>query len=186
MSVSPKTHHFVVLATLFVINGAAHADEQSPLEQVYACADIKTDSERLACFDAAVASTRTAQESGEFATITREEAEEVQRDAFGFTMPSIPKLAMPKFGNGRSDGVKTDGDGQISELELAITSIREDAYGKVMITFENGQVWLQTDSEKVRISKKRPPESAVVKRASLGSFLIRLNTGERFKAKRVE
>ncbi|MAP93409.1 MAG: hypothetical protein CMK07_00510, partial [Ponticaulis sp.] len=110
-------------------------------------------------------------------------ADEVQKDAFGFSMPSLPKFSLPSLG-GDDDGVKKNDDGEIDELTLAIANISEGAYGKVVIEFENGQVWRQSDTTSVRISRKRPPESAVIKRAGLGSFLIRLSTGERFKAKR--
>ena len=169
-----------------LLSGSAFADGTSPLESVYACALVQNDSERLACYDAAVGNTKQAEDKGEFTTFTRTEAENVQKDAFGFSLPSLPKFAMPSFGGGEKDGVKTDADGQIEEVELAISDIRNDAYGNVLITFENGQVWVQSDSNKVRVSKKRTPTSASVKRAALGSYLIQLSTGERFKAKRVE
>lgn len=185
MAVSMKFYHIAPVLGVILLGSVAFAEENSPLDAVYACAEIPDDMARLACFDTAVAGTKSAQETGEFVTITRDEAEEVQKDAFGFSLPSLPKVTLPGLGRNK-DGIKRDNEGQIAELELPIKAISTDGYGKVMVTFENGQVWIQTDSERVRPSKKRPPVSATVKRKSLGSFLIRLNTGERFKAKRVQ
>ena len=164
---------------------ASWAQDSSPLETIYACSSIESDAERLACYDDAVGRTQSAQEAGEFTTVTRQEAEDVQRDAFGFSLPSLPRFNLPTFGGGdREDGVQTNEEGEITEVTLPIERIYADSYGKVVIEFENGQRWRQSDSDRVRISRLRPPTEATIKRASLGSFLIRLNTGERFKAVR--
>lgn len=165
---------------------ASWAQESSPLETIYACSSIESDAERLACYDDAVGRTQTAQEAGEFTTVTRQEAEDVQRDTFGFSLPSLPRFNLPTFGGGsnRDDGVQTNEEGEITEVTLQIERIYADAYDKVVIEFENGQRWRQSDSDRIRISRLRPPTEATIKRASLGSFLIRLNTGERFKATR--
>ena len=163
----------------------AQAQDNSPLQTIYECAEIDDGTERLACYDNAVGRTRQAQEAGEFQTITRQEAEDVQKDAFGFSMPSLPKFRLPSFGN-EGDEVKRDDEGDISEVVLVIDRITEDRLGKVFIEFENGQAWRQSDSKRIRVSRKRPPESATIKRGSFGSFLIKLSTGESFKAKREE
>lgn len=187
MAVSMKNYPFVALVSISLLPVSAFADETSPLQSVYACASITTDTERLACFDAAVAAAKKSEDEGEFATITRKDAENVQKDAFGFSFPSLPKLSMPSLKTDSTDPtVKRDDEGQIAEIELAITSIYTNGYGKTVVKFENGQVWEQTDTSTVLLSKKRPPTSAVVKRAALGSYLIRLNTQQRFKAKRIE
>lgn len=182
-----KKHPFIIIFGTFLFTAPALADDISPLTDIYACADIAESTSRLQCFDDKVAAARNAENSGEFKTITRQEAVEVQKDAFGFSMPSLPKFNLPNLRrDDDSQTVKTDDDGQISELSLAIISIRKDNLGKVIVTFENGQVWLQIDSDKVTVSKKRPPETAIIKRAALGSFLIRLDTGKAFRAKRIE
>ena len=174
------------VASISVLTFQANAQENSPLETIYACSDVANDSERLACYDQAVGRTRQAEQSGEFRTFTRQEADEVQKDAFGFSLPSLPKFSMPSFGGDSDDlsGVKKNEEGEIEEIELAINRVSQDPYDKVLLVFENGQVWRQSDSNTVRLSRKRPPTSATIKRAGLGSFLFQLNTGERFKAKR--
>ncbi|MAP94663.1 MAG: hypothetical protein CMK07_06900, partial [Ponticaulis sp.] len=49
------------------------AQTQSPLDALYACSEIESDSERLACYDGAVGRTKEAETAGEFRTITRQE-----------------------------------------------------------------------------------------------------------------
>lgn len=164
----------------------AISENISPLETLYQCSEIEDDSARLTCYDTAVGRTREAEQSGEFKTITRKEAEDVQKDAFGFSMPSLPKFSLPSFGSDKDDSIKKDESGQIEEVSLPIKSISEGGYGKLLIVFENGQVWRQSDSTPVKVSRKRPPTSAIIKRAALGSYLIKLDTGERFKARREE
>ncbi|MCI4645857.1 MAG: hypothetical protein MRY64_13840, partial [Hyphomonadaceae bacterium] len=108
-------------------------------------------------------------------TVTREQVENVQRDTFGFSMPSLPSIAMPRLG-GESE------DGQIDEITYAITDVDRDAYGKVIVTLENGQVWRQTDSGRT----PRNPEAALIKRAALGSYMMKLDGSRAIRVRRVE
>lgn len=178
-----KITRLVGASSLALLIFEASAQENTPLDSIYSCAVIEADLDRLACYDQAVGRAKEAQQAGEFQTITRQEAEEVQKDAFGFSLPSLPKFRLPSFGSD-GDDIKRDDDGDISEIVLAIKEISTDRLGKVEIVFENGQVWYQADTKKIRVSRKRPPTEATIKRGSLGSFLIKLSTGESFKAKR--
>ncbi|MEL6474525.1 MAG: hypothetical protein AAFQ21_10605, partial [Pseudomonadota bacterium] len=60
------------------------------------------------------------------------------------------------------------------------------ALGKLNVLQENGQVWEQTDSDRVYYSKRKGVESAEVKRAAFGSFRMKLDGGRAFRVKRVE
>ena len=73
---------------------ALAADEKGgpPLEGLYNCATITEATARLDCFDNAVANLQAAQSRGEVLAVTREEIQEVERDAFGFELPSLPRL----------------------------------------------------------------------------------------------
>lgn len=56
------------------------------------------------------------------------------------------------------------------ELRLKWTGKERDAYGKWVITLDNGQVWRQTDS--TRFSFRNPEQWVVVSRGFLGSFFL--------------
>lgn len=172
----------ICLASLAIFGLTLPAVAETPIGtgDVYACAEIENNEDRLACYDTAVGRLKAAEEAGEVATVTRQEVEQVKKDSFGFSIPSLPKLAMPKLGGNDGD------DGEIKEIEQAIVDVDKTRDNKLLITLANGQVWQQTDSLKIPVSKRSPPQSAVVKSASFGSFKMKLGNGRAFKAKRVK
>ena len=171
----------ICLASFAIFGLALPAIAETPVGtgDVYACAEIENNEDRLACYDTAVGRLKAAEEAGEVATVTREEVEQVKKDSFGFSIPSLPKLALPKLGGGEDDG-------ELKEIQQAITEVTRTRDNKLVITLANGQVWQQTDSLKIVVSKRSPPEIAVVKAASFGSFKMKLGNSRAFKAKRVK
>ena len=85
-----------------------------PLNGVFACAGIADSVERLACYDSAVSSLQQAEATGELVTVTRADIAEVERDAFGFNLPSLPKLGgvfgglLPKRGEDTASARSVD------------------------------------------------------------------------------
>lgn len=150
--------------------------ETASTDAVYACASIAADTERLACYDGAVGRLKAAEESGELATVSREEVEQVRKESFGFSIPSLPSLALPKLGSSE----KAD----LERIETGIKSIQRDRSGSVIVTLDNGQVWRQIDDKSVRFNRKKPPETAQIKTAALGSFRMQLGNGPVFRARR--
>ena len=64
----------------------------SEVEDMFACRSQTNDLKQLACYDKAVGRFETAQEKGEIVTITKKQVENVEKDSFGFNLPSLPKL----------------------------------------------------------------------------------------------
>ena len=174
-----KHFGFIVVAGGLLAAGA-QAQEPKPIstQAIYACAEIADDMERLACYDDSVGRLEAAEAAGEVTTISKAEVEEIERDSFGFSLPSIARNVIPRLGNGDQEALE--------EVEVAVTSVRRLAYKNLLVTLENGQVWEQTDSQRVNYSKKRGVESAVIKKASLGSYKMKLDGGRAFRAKRVK
>lgn len=143
---------------------------------VYACAGTEDDAARLACYDAAVGRLKAAEEAGEITTITREEVENVQRDTFGLSFPSLPAIAMPRLGGNGDD------DGQLDSITFAVANIERNPYDKAVVTLENGQVWIQTDGGMFSI---RGIEEAEIQRAAFGSFKMKLDGGRAFRVRRL-
>lgn len=82
----------------------AHAQSQAlpdELQAVYACKSISQADKRLACYDRTVGRFEKAEKSGEVVTVSKSAIEKVERDAFGFNIPSLPSLGR-LFGGGRS------------------------------------------------------------------------------------
>lgn len=158
-------------------------EEAASTDAVYACADISDDIERLACYDTAVGRLKVAEEAGEVTTISRAEIEEVQRDSFGFSIPSLPKIAMPKFGGGDKDGKPAFEE--FNEISAGVTRVRKDSSGKLLVQLDNGQTWRQSDSRRVYL-RGGEADSAVIKKAALGSFRMKLDGGTAFRVERTK
>ncbi len=85
---------------------------------------------------------------------------------------------MPKSGGGDAAAV--------DKIEYAVSAIERTRSNKIRVTLENGQVWIQTDGKRVQFSKRLGVKDAVVQRAALGSFKMKLDGGTAFRVKRLE
>ena len=179
MPVSLKTKITCFLVTLFassttpLLAGA----QVSPLNAIYTCASIIDDTERLACFDRNVPVIKIKEEKKEIIAIDSEGVKAIERDSFGFSLPSLPKLGLfaPKT-------EKTKKSAQFFDVK----SISKGRNG-VVLTMENGHVWRQINGDLGYIPKGNL--TAKIKPASLNTFFISLKNekgqsgrkGARFK-----
>lgn len=170
-----------ILATaLFIFSAFGEDVKPATTNAVYACAEINNDDKRLACYDSAVGRLKAAEEAGDVTTISRQDVETVQREAFGFSLPSLPRLAMPRLGGDTDKTVK------IEEITAGVQNIRESRVNGLRVTLDNGQVWQQTDNRRVNYSKRKGVDEAVIKQAAFGSFMMKLDGGVAFRVKRVQ
>lgn len=172
----------VVVAAGMSIAGVATAEDTaaSPTDAIYACAAISADSERLACFDSAVAELRSKEQSGEVQTLDIARMQEIEKDAFGFSMPSLPKL----FRRSADDNSAPRHE-EIEEITVAVKSARiQGVTGRVLVVLENGQTWEQTDTTKINGYSLRKAKEARIKKAALGSFMMTVDGGRAFRVRR--
>jgi hypothetical protein len=163
----------------------------SPLEPIYACANKTDPTERLACFDAAVATIRAKEAKSEIVTFDKQRVEKVRREAFGFSLPSLPKLGFPAFGGapkaeGKDQSVAAAAVAEdIEEQSFTVVSTRESA-GRVVITLENGQIWRLTEAGELN-APKRPPYKVNIRTAAMGSFILTVEGRNKgYRVRRVE
>ena len=164
----------------------------SPLEPIYDCADKTNPTERLACFDAAVATIRAKEAKSEIVTFDKQRVEKVRREAFGFSLPSLPKLGFPAFGSGAPKADSKDQsvaasavEEDIEEQSFTVVSTRESA-GRVVITLENGQVWRLTEAGELN-APSRPPFKVKIRTAAMGSFILSVEGRNKgYRVRRVE
>lgn len=157
-----------VIAVALSFFGPAALAEIDTMDGVFACAAIQADAERLACYDEAAGRLKTAADAGEFTTITREELDRVKKDSFGlhtFSLPAIGRLA-------ERSGDKKSPD--LDEIEAGVVSVTKNARGQTLVTLDNGQVWRVTDSYELRA---KVVKTAIVRKAALGSFKMKLDNG---------
>lgn len=183
-------HRALIVGTLaLTLSLPAFTEDTSPIstDAVYACAALSDDGARLACYDDAVGRLKAAEESGEVTTITKAEVEAVERDAFGFSMPSLPKLTMPRFGRGQAETEPgRDADNQLQRITVAITDVKSSKHRGLTVSLENGQVWQQSDTRSVYYSSKKGAKEAEIRRAAMGSFVMKLDGGTAFRVKRLK
>lgn len=165
----------VVIASLCFVAfaaGSAGAQEQRPanppvLDQVYACSAITDQVQRLACYDGAVGRLREAQTSGNLVAVDRQQAEAVEREAFGFSLPSLPRI----FGNRGNESAAPE----VAEMALTIDRVVSRRNGPSTFYMSNGQIWTQIDDENAR--NVRAGGQVTIRRATMGSFLMSVEAG---------
>ena len=140
------------------------------IQQIYACGAVTEPTARLACYDAAVGALKTAEAQGQFAAVDAAGVHRIEREAFGFSMPSLPRLGLPGFGRG-PDGVTVE---PTAEVAMTIRRIgRMD--GHTAFVMDNGQTWLAIENTENRLA--RSGAAVEIRRASLGSYLMKVRGG---------
>lgn len=145
-------------------------DAKSPLTALYDCSAISGDAGRLACFDRVAASLKIAEEKKEIVAIDAQSAKKLKKEAFGFNLPSLPKLGLPSFG-----GDKDKPEPLVAAVK-SVTGGRGQNAGRRTVTLENGQVWVQSSGSLNYVPKG--DLTATITPASMGSFKISLNNGK--------
>lgn len=179
---APSTSIYVALGAAFVLAALAApvlAQPQLPnpaspevIQKVYACAATVDDIARLACFDAAVGALKTAETQGQFAAVDAAGVRQLEREAFGFSLPSLPRLSLPSLG--RSEGGSAPA--QESTAELALTIARRGSFdGRPSYVMNNGQVWVLVDTDDNRLA--RAGAAVTIKRGAVGSYLMKVEAG---------
>lgn len=150
---------------------AAQGQSPEAIAKVYACSEVADAAARLACFDTAVAGMKAAESQGQFAAVDAAGVRQIEREAFGFSLPSLPRLAFPNLlgaSGGAAEAERT--------AEMRMTIARVGRYdGHIAFVMDNGQTWIQVDSDGNRLA--RAGRAVTVKRAALGSYLMSVEAG---------
>jgi hypothetical protein len=145
-----KTAAALITATLaFISPLAVPADESDTIQQ---CASLATDSERIACLEAAIRgqqNTRGAPTTG--TAIDAAPAEE----PFGLKEEDPPVVE--------------------ESIDVTVTSVSENLQGKMIFRTEDGQTWVQVDQRKGRFPGV--PFDAEIRPATMGSYFVQAAGG---------
>ena len=147
-------------------------NSENTINQLKNCRAITDPGERLACYDREVGAVLDATDEGTLQVVDKGDVEETKRSLFGFSLPKI-KL----FGG-------DDGE-EMTELETTITGARREGRESWVFTTAEGSVWRIAETK----MGWRPPkegQTVVFKKASLGSYFIRVNGQIGVKGKRIE
>lgn len=165
----------ILAASLTLLAAPAFAQEK-PLAKVFACADIADGAKRLACYDTAVAGLKTDEAKGDVAVVSREQLRQAEEKSFGLPNASVSGSVAAAAGKPVKPEDTPD------RIKVGLKSVSSASDGKLFFTLENGQVWKQTDGD--RVDMGNPPWTVEIKKSALGSFMLAVNGKHAVRVKR--
>jgi len=164
----------VAIAAVSVLSGQSAPAQERPetLTRLLDCRAVADSSARLACYDAAAGALDMAERQGEVVVIDRAGVAETRRQLFGFEMPTLPRLFGP-----------ADAIAEIDSIETTLQSAALVGEGRWVFRLQDGGVWRQIDSERVRF-QNRPGQPVRVRKAALGSFLLTVGDSRAVRVRR--
>jgi hypothetical protein len=85
---------------------------------------------------------------------------------FGLALPRLPI-----FGGG--DDGRPDPE-EITQLEGTVARASQDGYGHWVVRLQDESLWVQTDNNTLAL-RPRPGQPVLIRRAALGSYVMRVN-----------
>ena len=140
-------------------------------EALVRCRAITDNEARLRCFDSAAAGLQQAAERSELVVVDRKQIQETKRSLFGLDIPNLNP-----FG-GSDEGVE-----EVKSVEGVVASATSMG-GRWTVRLEDGSTWTQTDYSTLAVAPKRGHKVKIT-RASLGSYMMRVNGQPGVRAKR--
>ena len=144
---------------LILLSAPRFAQQGLPA-QVYACANIEDAAQRHACFDALVPELRKA---GGTPPVAKAPPAAVARSS----PLTAPVLSPAEVAAARA----APKDSEVDEVRLAVKAIDQGRDGKYRFTMENGQLWRQLDTVKLR-NLGQGPWQAEIRKGALGSYVL--------------
>ena len=155
----------LLVPLLFLAQPALTAEEA-----LTKCRQIEAIAERVVCYDEIVDSHTPMESRDSVETTTPPEIAE---------FVSVPD-AQSLFGTSDAEAkriVETSlAIEQIDEIVAVVTDVRKSMTRKLTVILDNGQIWRQLDNQPMRL---KSGETVIVRKASLGSFLMEKRSGSR-------
>lgn len=154
-------------AALALVSGPAAAQSEpdlsdSILSGLYECRGIADIEQRALCYDAQVDSLKTREASEEIVAVDAAKVRQLERESFGFNLPSLPDLGLPSLGGGDRE----------ERAAMTVTDIRSGRGGAAFV-MSNGQVWELVDGSLGAAAGAEGGE-AEIKKGLMGSYLMTL------------
>lgn len=164
----------VASTPLTAVDGKA---ESAYIKALRDCQSKTEATERLACYDAAVANMLAASNDGEMRVVDKAEVRETRRKLFGFVLPDLGI-----FG-GKSDKEDPEQAEEFSALQTTIAGVRA-VKGTYVITTAEGADW-QLDELPARLMKPKVGQPLEIRAGSLSSYFLRIDGQKGVKGRRV-
>lgn len=158
--------------------------------QLLKCRSIEDIAQKASCYDTAMDNIQLLSKGSKISIVTDVQIENLERDAFGFNLPSLPKLKLPSLAGIEKHAlrdndstspvantgrvVKKDKKGEIVKIRFDLREMQTRPNGRLRFKLKNGQNWLQTDNSKIRVSRRRA-KFVEIRKGAIGSYLLRIN-----------
>jgi len=151
------------LAAILVTAGAAHAAADALPPALRACASVKRNSERLACYDQTI--------------------EQLSSDSAAAPAPERSAEAMFGASAAHNESAAAIAREELTSLTAHVTALNRDGSGALIIDLDNGQQWRQTSGSGSPLLEVG--HEVTITRAALNSFRLSTPDGRALKVKRV-
>ncbi|MCL1035570.1 hypothetical protein L2750_00160 [Shewanella submarina] len=152
-----------ISAVCLLLSTQAFASVETQLTQ---CAAISDKLDRLICYDKLAAA--VGHSSSQPAVVSAPAKPAVAPvPAAPVAAPVAVVSAEEQFGN--ENKAKRQQAEEIEKLYFEVASVDKDPYGRLQLTFSNGQKWKQTESRRFKV---KAGQTVFIERAALGSFLM--------------
>jgi hypothetical protein len=165
-----------VTASVLALSVAQTASGADLADALIDCRALPSAVARLDCYDQlADTQTATTNQATETGTVKRAApaAAVAEAAATATVEPMASTSQEAVFGKNEAEILKSaqevTGTTEIDQMDARVLQVRKSATGKVVITLDNGQVWKQIDSSRLRLSGD---DQITIRRASLGSFML--------------
>lgn len=180
---------------------AGNGTDSATVQALLACRDIAEPQPRATCMETRLNEFAAALDEGRLVVVESGRIRAVERDSFGISLPSMAALSdiFSRSEGGRNapesetleDGttVVYRAGGGVEEMRaVPVRSVETDPFGKVLVTLDNGQVWVQTDDTRVRRVRGRHMDglTADIRSGLFGATSMELShSGPSFKVERL-
>ncbi len=160
----------LLLSLLFLAQPALTADEA-----LTECRQIEEVAERVVCYDKFVDS-HFPTDSSDTDSSDRVEITTPPETTESNAVPNAQSL----FGTNDAEAKRiveiSLAIEQINQIVAIVTDVQKSATKKLTVTLNNGQIWRQLDSQRMRL---KSGETVIIRKASLGSYLMEKQSGSR-------
>jgi hypothetical protein len=164
---SLRLARMIAVAVAVTSSPAALAEDTATAAR---CAGIGEDATRLACYDSVFRRGQQVIEPGT-SKMPAAEAGTAVADGMGAAMPNDADFGLTDFDRTKRDTATSDKDVAPQTLTAKVASVSQaSSVSRWVVTLDNGQVWRQEES--ISRARLKSGDTVVIRKASLGSFLL--------------
>jgi hypothetical protein len=168
---------FLAVAVGAVAGGALAAApaDQTKLPQLYSelirCRSVADEKERLACFESATSQLEAAVEKRDIVVVDREQMRNTRRTLFGLSLPRLEILG-------------DDAKDEVNQIDGIIAGVGANSDGRWLLILRDGARWQQIDNRPLAFPPKAG-DKVVIRRAAMGSFMMRIGSQPGIRVRRL-